>query len=314
MSELLSPAIDLQTFIQDSQQRVNRCIEVALTQQSSVYLPASETRLQTLIEASKYSTGNGGKRLRPALIYAAAAACAQEGEGASDADLDLLAAAIECIHSYSLVHDDLPAMDDDDLRRGKPTCHIAYDEAIAILVGDGLQSLAFELICSTEYLTAKQQISLVKLLAQAAGNCGMVGGQVIDLASENTQPSLAELESMHCLKTGALIRCAVAMGAQASGATPQQLQALDVYADKIGLAFQVQDDILDIESDTETLGKAQGQDQKLNKATYPALMGLSQAKDKAAMLIDDAKQALDDLSGDVDLLMALADFIVQRRF
>lgn len=311
MSHTLKTAVDLQTFIQQSQMRVNRCIENALNQQYSVYVPETEQRLQPLQEAAKYSTGNGGKRLRPALIYAAAQA---SGEAVSDWDLDLLAAAIECVHSYSLVHDDLPAMDDDDLRRGKPTCHIAYDEATAILVGDGLQTLAFELICSTGDLSSLQQVTLVKHLARAAGNCGMVGGQMIDLASENTQPSLAELESMHSLKTGALIRCAVAMGAVAANASTVELTALDIYADKIGLAFQVQDDILDIESDTETLGKLQGADQKMHKATYPALLGLADAKAKAAALIQDAKLALDELPGDTRLLSALADFIIQRRF
>ena len=311
MSEIQQAPIELNAFMSRSQERVNRCLSYAIDQQYSIYVPETEQRLQRLQEAAKYSTGNGGKRLRPALIYAAAQAC---GEPVSDWDLDLLAAAIECIHSYSLVHDDLPAMDDDALRRGKPTCHIAYDEATAILVGDGLQSLAFELICGTTDLTALQQVNLVKLLARAAGNRGMVGGQMIDLDSENTQPSLAELESMHSLKTGALIRCAVAMGAVAANASESQLAALDSYADKIGLAFQVQDDILDIESDTETLGKVQGSDEKMHKATYPALMGLTQAKAKAATLVEEAKLALAEMSGDVGLLSALADFIIERRF
>lgn len=311
MSDILETAVDLQAFMQQSQQRVNRCLANAISQQYSIYAPESEQRLQSLDEAAKYSTGNGGKRLRPALIYAAAEAC---GEPVSSWDLDILAGSIECIHSYSLVHDDLPAMDDDDLRRGKPACHIAYDEATAILVGDGLQSLAFELICSTTDLSPLQQVTLVRLLARAAGNRGMVGGQMIDLASENTQPSLAELEAMHSLKTGALIRCAVAMGAVAANASVSQLAALDSYADKIGLAFQVQDDILDIESDTQTLGKLQGADARLNKATYPALMGVEQARLKAADLIVEAKAELQALPGDVSLLCALADFIIERRF
>lgn len=297
-------------FLQQSRQRVNTCLHAFLQQQQSPYAEANEPRLQRLKEASYYSVSNGGKRLRPALVYATADTL---GVGHLTHDLDLLAAAIECIHSYSLVHDDLPAMDDDDLRRGKATCHIAYDEATAILVGDGLQAFAFELVCQCQQISAPQKLAIISHLAQAAGNFGMVGGQAIDLESENTHPDLQQLEQMHSLKTGALIRSAVAIAAIAASADAQQIKALDEYANAIGLAFQVQDDILDIESDTETLGKPQGADVKLNKATYPALLGISAAKDKAQKLVSTAQRVLQPLAKDTKVLEALADFIIYRQ-
>lgn len=309
-------ADELKNFLVNSQQRVNNALVKAIAEQQSPFISPEEERLSDFQEAAAYCVSNGGKRLRPALVYATALALSDDvTANAADAKaLDLLAAAIECIHSYSLVHDDLPAMDDDELRRGQPTCHIAYDEATAILAGDGLQALAFELVCQAHSLSAEQRLSVVQLLAQASGSRGMVGGQVIDLASEGMQPNLQQLESMHSLKTGALIRAAVAMGAIAAGASPQQRVALDHYARCIGLAFQVQDDILDIESDTETLGKAQGADEKHNKATYPSLLGLSAAKQKAQTLVADAKASLEPINGNVRNLEALADFIIQRRF
>ncbi len=306
---------DLQSFLHETQARVNQSLEAALLQQKSPYLDEQDPRILNFIQAAQYSISNGGKRLRPALVYATVEALGgAEKVNIIDSDLDIIAAALECIHSYSLVHDDLPAMDDDDLRRGKPTCHIAFDEATAILVGDGLQALAFELLCDSQSLSAQQQLALVKVLAQASGNFGMVGGQAIDLAAENTSPTLEQMRSMHSLKTGALIRAAMLMAAVAMSASDAQAQALDTYADKIGLAFQIQDDILDIESDTDTLGKQQGSDAQQNKATYPALMGLPSAKEKAQKLVTEAKLALKVLDGDVSILCALADFIVQRRF
>ncbi len=298
-----------QSFLQESQTRVNRLLQLKINTQYSVFSNTQEPDLQRLKQASAYCINNGGKRLRPSLVYATAKAISNKP---STHDLDLIAAAVECIHSYSLVHDDLPAMDDDDLRRGNPTCHIAYDEATAILVGDGLQSFAFELLAETENLTTEIQIRLVKLLAQASGNFGMVGGQMIDLQSAGQQLTLQQLEQMHSLKTGALICASIAMGATAAGATTNELKALNDYAKAIGLAFQVQDDILDIESDTETLGKTQGADEKLQKATYPALLGLEQAKDKAQQLVNSAHQALAHISGDTEQLHQLADFIIQR--
>lgn len=296
-------------FLQESRQRVNRTLLSHLALQSSPYAAADNKQLARLREANIYCVGNGGKRLRPALLYATAHCL---NDKLDTADLDLLAAAIECIHSYSLVHDDLPAMDDDELRRGKPTCHIAFDEATAILAGDGLQAFAFELITLTRTLSAETQVQLVRELAQAAGNHGMVGGQAIDLASTSHTVDPSHLEQMHSLKTGALIRASVAMGAIAAGADMLTRQRLDRYASTIGLAFQVQDDILDIESDTATLGKTQGADQKHHKATYPALLGLPQAKAKAAELIRQSHDALAKIDSDCSLLHQLADFIVQR--
>lgn len=297
-------------YLKHAQLRVNHALEDYLYQQSSSFADSHEMLLQRLKNANDYSVSNGGKRLRPALVYACAEALGYSG---TDADLDKVASAIECVHSYSLVHDDLPAMDDDDLRRGKPTCHIAYDEATAILVGDGLQALAFELLTHTEQLDAGIQVQLVQTLAQAAGNFGMVGGQMIDLESVNQVVTLEHLEKMHSLKTGALIRASVRMGALSANATAGQLQALDDYAKAIGLAFQVMDDILDIESDTSTLGKTQGADEKLNKPTYPALLGLDNAKAKANTLIEQAHQALDTIALNSEPLQQLADFIIHRK-
>lgn len=297
------------TFLQMAQDRVNKALDRALNQQSSPYAATGDIYLQRLKAACQYSVGNGGKRLRPALLYATTQTLSVD---TNYNDLDLLASAIECIHSYSLVHDDLPAMDDDNLRRGKPTCHIAYDEATAILVGDGLQAYAFELITQTQNLSTATQLKLVQTLAQAAGSYGMVGGQMIDLQSENQTIDVNQLEHMHRLKTGALIRASVVMGAIAANADLTTQTALDAYAQAIGLAFQVQDDILDIESDTQTLGKTQGADIKLNKPTYPALLGMPKAKAKAAMLVQDAHNALDSLPVDCQLLHELADFIVAR--
>lgn len=297
-------------FLQQSQQRVNAALHRLLLVQHSPYAMSGDMHLRRLKEACAYSVSNGGKRLRPALVYATAQTL--HATATAD-DLDKIAAAIECVHSYSLVHDDLPAMDDDDLRRGQPTCHIAYDEATAVLVGDGLQAFAFELLTLTSSVPAALQIQMITALAQAAGNMGMVGGQMIDLDSENRVIDVAVLEHMHSLKTGALIRASVCLGGLAANASQATLSALDNFARAIGLAFQVQDDILDIESDTATLGKMQGADQKLNKPTYPALLGMEQAKIKAAELVDSAHNALDHIPADCTLLHELADFIVTRR-
>ena len=265
--------------------------------------PAVDERLEA---AMRHGLLVGGKRLRPLLVYLAGQAL-----GASDDALDAPAAAIELIHAYSLIHDDLPAMDDDDLRRGKPTCHIAYDEATAILVGDGLQSRAFELLADLD-LPAERNLAMVKLLAAASGPRGMVGGQAIDLANVNRQLDLSTLQTMHQLKTGALIRAAVGLGALAGGASAAQRQQLDDYGRAIGLAFQVQDDILDIESNTEVLGKTQGADQSLNKPTFPALLGMDGAKRLARELHDDAISALGGFGPTAEPLRQLAAYIIER--
>lgn len=271
------------------------------------YLPLAEDPTQ-LRAAMRYSLFNGGKRVRPILAYAAALAVKP---GINLNLVDPIAAALECLHSYSLVHDDLPAMDDDDLRRGKPTCHIAFTEATAILAGDGLQTLAFELLTTTD-LPAATQIKLIRQLAQGSGVDGMVLGQAIDLAAVDHQLDLAQLETMHRHKTGALIRASVAMGAISAGADDNQLAALDDYAAAIGLAFQVQDDILDVTGDTATLGKQQGADIARNKPTYVSLLGLDAAKTKADELYRQALGALSGFDESATPLRQLASYIVQR--
>ncbi len=275
------------------------------------FFDAPRSELARLYQAMRYSVAGGGKRVRPLLVYAACEAL--------DGDLDRAdgaACAVELIHAYSLVHDDLPAMDDDDLRRGQPTTHIAFDEACAILAGDGLQSLAFEALADPRRnpTDANLRLSMVLGLARAAGPAGMVGGQAIDLGSVGQQLDQAALEVMHRHKTGALIEASVQLGALASGlADEAALRSLQHYARAIGLAFQVQDDILDVESDTETLGKTQGKDQANHKPTYPALLGLDAAKAYALELRDQALHALRSFGSSAEPLRELARYIVERR-
>jgi len=265
--------------------------------------------LKTINEASQYALTNGGKRVRAILVYAAASAI---GTVNDDEALGPVACAIEMIHSYSLVHDDLPAMDDDDLRRGRPSCHKAYDEATAILVGDALQARAFELLADASDFSAAQRVAMIKTLASASGIRGMVGGQAIDTAATGSDMTLDQLQSMHALKTGALIRAALAMGGIAAGATDEQLAALDEYGTHIGLAFQVVDDILDVESDTATLGKTQGKDEDADKPTYVKLMGLDGAKREAHRLLAAAWAALEGFGESADYLREMARYIVER--
>lgn len=260
-----------------------------------------------LLEAMRYSTLNGGKRLRALLVYAT-------GE-ALNADLNTLdapASAVEMIHAYSLVHDDMPMMDNDDLRRGQPTCHKKFGDATALLVGDSLQTLAFETLCDPT-LTPQQSSRMVKTLARSSGVFGMAGGQAIDLESVGKKLTIESLQAMHELKTGALIRASVALGALTSVDCDERiLTKLDHYAYCIGLAFQVQDDVLDVIADTSTLGKQQGADIALNKPTYPAILGLEVAQNKAIDLVKQAVAQLDNLSYNTDALAALAQFVVQR--
>jgi geranylgeranyl pyrophosphate synthase len=261
-----------------------------------------------LADAMAYSLFNGGKRIRPFLIQATAQAV-----GVDDARVDIAMAAIEMVHSYSLVHDDLPAMDDDDLRRGQPTCHIKFNEATAILAGDALLTGGFEILADMPAnFSDSQRLKLISLLSKGSGASGMVAGQAIDLASVGKDVDIAHLERMHGYKTGALIRTSVLIGAHCGQPNTEVLEQLTVYANAIGLAFQVQDDILDIEGDTETLGKQQGADIALNKPTYPALLGLAGAKEKAAQLHQLALKALDKLPGDTSALAQLADYIITR--
>ncbi|MCD5975062.1 polyprenyl synthetase family protein [Pseudomonas quasicaspiana] len=286
-----------------SQTRVNAALEGLFA------APAPE--LTRLYAAMRYSVMNGGKRVRPLLAYAACEALGGNAEDANGA-----ACAVELIHAYSLVHDDLPAMDDDDLRRGQPTTHKAFDEACAILAGDGLQSLAFMALLDPRLTSrdAEARLQMVSALALAAGPAGMVGGQAIDLGSVGLKLDQAALEFMHRHKTGALIEASVKLGALASGNADQtRLDALQVYARAVGLAFQVQDDILDVESDTETLGKRQGADIARDKPTYPALLGLEPARLYALQLRDQAIDALRPFDASADPLRELARFIVERR-
>ncbi|CAM3346877.1 (2E,6E)-farnesyl diphosphate synthase [Pseudomonas floridensis] len=286
-----------------SQDRVNAALE------GLFQAPGPE--LSRLYDAMRYSVMNGGKRVRPLLAYAACEALGGVAEDANGA-----ACAVELIHAYSLVHDDLPAMDDDDLRRGQPTTHKAFDEACAILAGDGLQSLAFTALLAP-HLTSRNadtRLQMVSALAAAAGPAGMVGGQAIDLGSVGLKLDQTALEYMHRHKTGALIEASVRLGALASGhADQKQLDALQVYARAVGLAFQVQDDILDVESDTATLGKRQGADIARDKPTYPALLGLESAKAYALELRDQALAALNSFGTAAEPLRALARYIVERR-
>lgn len=272
-------------------------------------LPRADNAPARLHEAMRYATLNGGKRVRASLVYAVGQAIA-----APDAALDAPACAVELIHAYSLVHDDLPCMDDDDLRRGKPTCHKAYDEATALLAGDALQSLAFELLAHEPVLSANQRLRMITLLAAASGSHGMAGGQAIDLAAAGKSLTLSQLEDMHRRKTGALIRAAVLLGAYArEDLDTVTLKALDEYSRAIGLAFQITDDILDVEGLTETLGKKPGVDRDRGKATYTSLLGLAEAKARAQSLHRQALESLAPLGDNGSLLAELAGFIIERR-
>ena len=261
-----------------------------------------------LIEAMRYATLSGGKRLRPVLVYAAG-----RTTGAADTALDAMAAAVEMIHVYSLIHDDLPAMDDDDLRRGRPTCHKAFDEATAILAGDALQALAFDVLTAGVIdLPGKTGLQAVGELAGAAGLHGMAGGQAIDLGACGQPIDLPDLERMHRLKTGALIRASVRLGALAGTPDPDSLERLTRYAECIGLAFQIRDDVLDVEGDPEVLGKACGADARLHKPTFPSLQGLEASRERAVALIDEALAELQPFGQEADLLRFLARYIVDR--
>jgi len=280
-------------------------------------LPSADVAPQRLHAAMRYSVLEGGKRVRPLLAFAAG-----ELAGAPEGRVNFAAAAVELIHAYSLVHDDMPCMDDDVLRRGKPTCHVEYDEATALLVGDALQSLAFQLL-SEQRLSddAGRQLQMVKLLAVASGSRGMAGGQAIDLSSVGKQLTLPELEQMHIHKTGALIRAAIMLGAQCgsdnnrgNGLNEAQLDHLDRFGKLIGLAFQVVDDVLDCEADTATLGKTAGKDADNDKPTYVSLLGLQGARDMAQRLHREALESLDGFGDAARRLRELADFIVLRKF
>ncbi|WNB74797.1 (2E,6E)-farnesyl diphosphate synthase [Methylomonas koyamae] len=292
----------LKEYLVACQNRVERALDARL--------PGENILPQTLHAAMRYSVLDGGKRTRPLLTYATGVAV-----DLSEDELDAQACAVEFIHVYSLIHDDLPAMDNDDLRRGKPTCHKAFDEATAILAGDALQALAFDTLANDAAIKAgaEARLRMIAALARASGSQGMVGGQAIDLGSVGRKLTLPELENMHIHKTGALIRASVNLAALSKpDLDADAAKKLDHYAKCIGLSFQVKDDILDIEADTATLGKTQGKDVDNDKPTYPALLGLAGAKEKAQQLHEQAVASLADFGPEADLLRDLSLYIIER--
>ncbi len=286
-------------FLDNCRIRVNSELDRCIDRSSA------SDRLQ---DAMRYSVLGGGKRIRPALCLAAAQAVGQTGDEALTP-----ACAVELIHAYSLIHDDLPAMDNDELRRGRPTTHIAFDEATAILAGDALQALAFDWLANNSAIDAGARLTMIQELARASGHQGMAGGQAIDLESVGKSLSLAELENMHRHKTGALIEASVRMGAMtAPGISASTLNTLTSYARALGVAFQVQDDLLDIEGDTEVIGKPQGSDVARAKPTYPSLLGLEGARERLEDLLRGALATLQDFGPEADPLRAMADYVVAR--
>lgn len=293
---------NLESRLATYQQRTNAALQT--------YLPNADQTGTTLENAMRYATLSGGKRVRPVLIYATGDALQ-----APPAALDVLASAIEFMHAYTLVHDDLPAMDDDDLRRGVATCHIEFGEAQAILAGDALQALAFTTLATglRGQVSDATILNMIELLGQSSGVNGMAAGQAIDLQSVGETLTLAELEDMHRLKTGALIGASTLLGAMCSETTDEALlEQLKCYGDAVGLAFQVADDILDVVGDTETLGKKQGADIALNKPTFPSIMGLDNARNYAIAQRDRALDALSSQGAEFDMLRELARYVVDR--
>lgn len=286
-----------------------QCYQARIEEVLERFLPAAEHVPSALHSAMRYAVLGGGKRIRPVLAYAVA-----DCLGAELAEVDSAACALELIHCYSLVHDDLPAMDNDDLRRGRPTCHKIYGDAMALLAGDALQCLATEILSQGEFseTQAQARIRMLATISSASGSRGMAGGQAIDLAAVGQQLSIAQLEQMHRLKTGALIEASVVVGALAAACDGATLKRLREYAQCIGLAFQIRDDLLDIEADTATLGKPQGSDQKQDKPTYPSILGLEGAREMALTMHRQALAALDGLGDNVDPLRWLSSYIVER--
>ncbi len=294
---------ELKAYMAQCQERVESAMERVL--------PNEKTLPARLHQAMRYSALSGGKRIRPLLVYAAGRAVGVEPER-----LDVPACAVELIHAYSLVHDDLPAMDDDDLRRNQATCHKAFDEATAILVGDSLQTLAFQVLCCNGELRcdAETRLKMLETLTRASGSRGMAGGQAIDLEAVGKELNLAELEILHIHKTGALIRAAVRLATLLNPEIGEQkVNALDRYAKCVGLAFQIRDDILDVEGETEILGKTQGKDLAQDKPTYPALLGLNGAREKAEDLLQESLQCLSGFADEADPLRWIAEYIIGRK-
>jgi geranylgeranyl diphosphate synthase type II len=293
---------ELTSYINQKSQMIDASLEKMLQDSNAS---------KTLLEAMKYSLMAGGKRIRPVLCLAAC-----EAVGGVPEDALTAACALEMIHTYSLIHDDLPAMDDDELRRGKPTCHIAFDEATAVLAGDALLTLAFEVL-SSDYLDdgnqAAQWLQAIRLISKAAGYQGMIQGQMLDIASEGLKLSADELETMHRLKTGALIEASLACGALLGGADGRQKSLLSDYACKIGLAFQVADDILNVEGNPELMGKAVGTDNQRGKSTYPSVLGIQAARKFSKKLVQEALQALETFDKQADPLRGIARYIIERK-
>lgn len=303
-SQPATTTADFATRVEQYRQRINTAL--------AAYLPMSSTFPETLHEAMRYSVLGGGKRVRPLLTYACG-----EMLGVDPALLDAPAASVELIHAFSLVHDDLPAMDDDALRRGRPTTHIEFDEATAILAGDALQALAFDILASDQALDAHDgaRLQMIRCLSSAAGSTGMTGGQAQDLMAEGKTLTLAQLQAMHERKTGYLIRAAVMMACDASTTlAPTERDSIARFAERIGLAFQVCDDILDVEGNTEVLGKPQGSDLQANKATYPSTLGMAKAKLHLEALYQQSLDALNELPFDTTPMRWMAAYITRREF
>ena len=293
---------DLNSYLLTKRKQINQAIEKILGQTSNS---------RRIVNAMRHSLMAGGKRIRPVLCITAAQAVGGKAEDAIGA-----ACALEMIHSYSLIHDDLPAMDNDVLRRGKPTCHITFDEATAILAGDALLTLAFEILSLIEFNKNKNALKwlhVINIIAKAAGYKGMIEGQMKDIAAEGTLLSLKDLEKMHALKTGALIQASIITGAILGDGNFEQIEKLKIYANNIGLAFQVTDDILNVEGDSTVMGKDVGTDQAREKNTYPSTLGIEKSKGFAKKLVNNALQALDNFDNKSDPLRAIAHYIIARK-
>lgn len=293
-------SFDLNSYLSSKRKQINQALDSTFANTSS-----------KIVKAMKYSLMAGGKRIRPVLCIAAA-----ETVGGQSQDVINAACALEMIHTYSLIHDDLPAMDNDDIRRGQPTCHVAFDEATAILAGDALLTLAFEVLSSTEFVQdnhVRNWMNVIHTLSTAAGYKGMIEGQMQDMAGEGHLLCLEDLENMHALKTGALIEASVTIGSILGKGSPDQIQQLKTYSKNIGIAFQVTDDLLDVEGDPNVMGKDAGSDQARSKSTYPALLGIEQSKQFAKKLVNNALKALDYFDNKAHPLRAIAYYIVDRK-
>ena len=295
-----SESFDLPDYLRAQQTKINSALDT--------YLPPARRKPATLHRAMRYSIFAGGKRLRPILCLAAAEAC-----GGSDEAAMPLACALECIHTYSLIHDDLPCMDDDDLRRGKPTNHVVFGEAIAVLAGDALLTSAFEIGTKAHGSPRYPHRTLVQEIADASGSLKLIAGQVADLEGEGRKLSIHQLKYIHERKTSALLRCAVRLGGMSANATPAKLRALSDFGSSIGLAFQVIDDILDVTQTSEQLGKTAGKDQAVDKATYPSMVGLERSRKIAGKLTRNARESLSVFNGKAKALEALTDYLIERK-